>query len=425
MADITIVDAADGEVFSTRVFATPKTKVDLEEWLPRMISKHLTDEIAPDHLQWRFPIPQSRTILIERVNEQARTRLQIDVVSEDRLAATVVGTSSERVYQERESWWEALKLALEELRLPFPQHKWECLISCLPVGQHRPYRLKGPMAVGGMNIPQPAQIMTESAPGFRYGIFFNNGHSSWPIMVSGTYSSYEEEGIPDEPMPDIQTLCLLLSLATDQPWGPRHNPQGRRDHRLVIPRVADSAKHVAQGAFGPDLDNERSFDLDIRQWVKKAWEAQRSKRNRKVKRAMEMYLEGMILEGAHQSFARIAYVSAIEALRDGDPEKCEVCGQVKGITQKYRETVESAGMNFVEDVYGPHYAFRSRAVHDAVLDPEDSRWGQPSFSQKLWMDEDSDWKRRVSLLRQKVRALILNRLGLDDPLVQAVPPPVT
>jgi hypothetical protein len=417
MVNISIVDAVEGEAFSIQIMEVADLKIDAG-WLPRLISKHLADAIAPDHIQWRFPIPKSRTLLLERVNEQSRPRLQIDFVTEESLAATVVGARSEQVYEEREIWWKAVKLAIEELTLPPPKRQWDCLIGPLPVGQHHIYRLKGPMAVGGMSIPQPDRKMTESAPGFRHGILFNNGHSSWPLMVSGSYSSYEEEGIPDEPMPDIQALCLVLSLAMDQPWGPRHNPMGRRDHRLVIPPIADSAKHIDRSGLDPDSYSDGFIELDIRRWAKKAWEAQRDKRNRRIKNAIEMYLEGMILEGNHQSFARIAYVSAIEDLRDGDPEECEACGQVKGITQKYRETVESAGMNFVEDVYGPDYSFRSRAVHDGVLDPEDSRWGQSSFRQNLWMHDDSDWKRRVWLLRQKVRALILNRLGLDDPLAQ-------
>lgn len=422
--NIQLFKAAEGEAFSCLIV----DEIDSEKgpgWLPRLISKHMAPIVAPDHLQWQTFDNDHNTVLIERVNGKECSRLQLDFLSENKVATTIIGSSEQRIRDEMAHWWGAINQAVDEFRKPPPKRKWDCLIGPLPVGQPLLYRIKGAMAVGGMHLPQPSQIMTESAPGFRHGILFNNGHSSWPLMISGTYCSWEEEGIPDEPMPDINTLCLVLSLAMDQPWGPRHNPMGRSDLQLVIPRFADSAWRGEQRlAELGELEGEDEFtvELDIKKWCRKAWEAQKNKSNRPVRNAMAMYQEGMILESSHQSLARIAYVSAIEAISVEKLEKCEACGQPMGITKKFRETAESAGVNYAADVFSPHYRFRSKTVHEGKLDPEDMNWGQHSMWKIGQDDSNLGWNRRLWLLRIKVRSLILDRLKLEDPINQLADP---
>lgn len=349
---------------------------------------------------------------------QLRSRLRL-VPLEHGLLFVISGTDDPEAVEpsQIEPWARAAEEATRRIGQRHQAFDWVAVIGPLAGVESNRKALSTEASVGSLRLYPAERYVTEYTASSQPSLFARSSSWSCPIIVEGQASGYNWDVAATAAGRDVHRLAALLSVAWAGCWTVRQTPEERAEGgRLEIPgrpwwdnRSADVPEEDHTGSF------ERQPAPD---WVNQAWDALNS--DPVTEDALLIHHEGLVLQQeGHESMARIAFVSSIEAMgaKLGRLERCPECNTMIGSSDRFRRALalvmpdENERRVLAKLVYGR----RSTTAHAGRLHGTEATAGTLLWGSFLSEDEAFQFKRHLYSIRKASRDLLL--LVLRDGVV--------
>jgi hypothetical protein len=314
-----------------------------------------------------------------------------------------------RDQEEIEAWRAAFQTAAQRIAEPLLDFDWSCLIGLAPIrgtAQLMNAKLSDDVSLAPFKFEVcPHRII-------EYGTNPMSPHSSqvmisWPVHLSGTARGRDWWAATRKATYDIRQACALLSLAYDQCWIPRRQPQDPNMSEFQFPVTEKFVEEIHGSENYEDLS-----PLPQVPWFDGA--IQNLQDDQRLSDALIAFHESMILAPNHPSVAVVLLVAAIESIgvKYGELERCE-CGKSElGYADRFRAMLRKVLYPAEARKVARVYENRSGTAHAGTLYGHDRRLGLGGPSSIFSVDPEHEFSSDlIFALRKACRRLLELELG--------------
>ncbi|MGW1464061.1 hypothetical protein ACWCPT_06870 [Streptomyces sp. NPDC002308] len=338
-------------------------KTEGDNWL-FLVQQEITEELSGSG----YSIQHAGSHIALQIsvnNEYCDDMLLIVPLNDDRVAFGVGSSKQEPDGESILRWQRAVAKANAEKGERLPTYKWTALISEIPswwggtVGL-----LAKPFRIDGLQISSTEKYLYERSPLPVPTLSSYKIRISMPLLIRGVTEGVDWMRAEPAAAEKINALTDLLTLSWGRSMVVR---EMARPVEMGDCWVPNSPLGIASDTPMPDLSEAQKVTLDVPEWFEKAWF--KIKKEAKLRSAVSIHSEGLRIEGAHPSFALVAYISAIEAisLKVFEVHRCGECKNYMGIGARFAETLKLVMSTQEAESLKKAYEMRSHTVHRGSL----------------------------------------------------------